>query len=107
MNTIDEENLEIQVSETLSFEHEVSPRLEGMKDDIEYAFGKGEYEKSREDVQRFLQYTLTQEDRVKILQNIVENYEQASIWNYYAVTIFDEDIIRRGINQWIEEKFNF
>lgn len=107
MTTIDEEKLEIQISETLSFSYDVQPRIEEVIENIEDRLKEGEYEESKEDVRRFLQYTMTQEDKVKILRNIVEDYEQELYRSDCVVTIFDEDGILRGINQWIEEKFDF
>ena len=108
MTTIDEEKLEIHLSETFSFEHDVVPKLEEAVDELKERVALGVEDKDEEeDIKKFLVYTLTQEDKVKILKNVVEDYYRETYRGDCEVSLFDEDGINRGINQWIEEKFKF
>jgi hypothetical protein len=45
--------------------------------------------------------------KVAILKNIMEYWNNVSYEDDYEASIFDEDIIREGIYQTIEEEFNF
>lgn len=47
------------------------------------------------------------EFKVAILKNIMEHWNSVSNREDCAVSIFDEEIIREGIYQTIEEEFNF
>ena len=50
---------------------------------------------------------LTREFKVAILKNIMEHWEMVMYRNYCNSSIFDDDVIREGIYQTIEEEFNF
>ena len=50
---------------------------------------------------------LTREFKVAILKNIMEHWEMVMYRNYGKSSIFDDDVIREGIYQTIEEEFNF
>lgn len=47
------------------------------------------------------------EFKVAILKNIMDHWDTVSYREDCEVSIFDEDIIREGIYQTIEDKFNF
>lgn len=50
---------------------------------------------------------LTKDLKVAILKNIMEHWEMVMYRNYGKSSIFDDDVIREGIYQTIEEEFNF
>ena len=50
---------------------------------------------------------LTRDFKVAILKNIMEHWEMVMYRNYGKSSIFDDDVIREGIYQTIEEEFNF
>ena len=50
---------------------------------------------------------LTREFKVAILKNIMEHWEMVMYRNYGKSSIFDDDVIREGIYQTIEDEFNF
>lgn len=50
---------------------------------------------------------LTRDFKVAILKNIMEHWEMVMYRNYGNSSIFDDDVIREGIYQTIEEEFNF
>ena len=49
----------------------------------------------------------SREFKVAILKNIMEHWNNVSYRDDCEVSIFDEDIIREGIYQTIEEEFDF
>ena len=50
---------------------------------------------------------LKRELKVAILKNIMEHWEMVMYRNYCKSSIFDDDVIREGIYQTIEDEFNF
>lgn len=106
MTTIDEEKFELIITENLTFSGDVAPNLEEAKEEIKAQLNEGEYEEDKPNVLRFLQYKLKPEDKIQILKNITEVYEE-SCGRDWTASIFDDDIINEGIDQWIEEKFKF
>ena len=70
MTSIDEEKLEIQLSETFSFEHDVVPKLEDAVEELQEDLSSDSIDKQdATNVKEFLAYTLTHEDKVQILKN--------------------------------------
>lgn len=108
MITINENQECVEISETLHFDGPVQNKyneiLEAQRDDLEI-----DKDELRPDViakiEKFLNYTLTHEDKLEILENIVDKYEISM--NYYEnASIFDDDLIREGIEDWINENFD-
>ena len=54
-------------------------------------------------------YELNEQDKKQILNYIVDEFHEqearASYYDNYNVSIFDEEVIRKGIVLWLEEKF--
>lgn len=108
MITINEDQECVEISEALPFNGPVQNKyneiLEYQRDDLEI-----DKDELRPDViaeiKKFLNYSLTHEDKLKILEYIVDKYERSM--NYYEnASIFDDDLIREGIENWITDNFN-
>ena len=109
MIVINDVNFEIEVKEVFSFEYHALPKYDEIKDDVQGQLEELE-EQERDDIDdivRFLEHTLTDEDKLSILEFIKDDYEYESCNPEYEVSIFDEDGIRKSINDWIEDQFNF
>ena len=109
MISINEKELTVEIKETLSFEHSVQPMFEDIYDDI-----KGVFEDDKDNLdddtiksyQEFLNYKMTNEDKVDILKRIVDDYEFELYRGDCEVSIFDEDGIRKAICDWINDNFD-
>lgn len=109
MLRIDDVNLELVVEEHLSFEYHVDPKYDDIKDDVQCSLDNGEIEDEDilENVKEFLGYVLTTEDKLQILEFIKDDYDYESCNPEYEVSIFEDDLIKKSINDWIEDKFEF
>lgn len=107
MTTIDKEKLEVHVSDTLTFEADVLPVVADIYYTIQEDLQKVERDSDKDNINRFLEYELTHEDKIKILELVVEDYEFEYGRTDSEVSIFDYDGIRRSLEHWIEEKFGF
>lgn len=111
MITVDNEDIAVKIKETLSFVFDVQPKFDEIRENVEYAYDEGEIENDNilDNVKAFLNYELTKEDKLAILNNIVEDYEYEQYSNLegYEVSIFDEDFAEKAIIDWIEETFEF
>ena len=117
MYTINEKDLTIELNETLSFDAHVQPIFDDIREDVradvedtESIEAPIDLEKVDEDLEnkkQFLQHELTHGDKFSILGLILNDYEYESCRADCEVSIFDEDGIRKGINDWIESKFYF
>lgn len=107
---IDKRNLKLVVnSESLDWERDVQNCYDGIKSDIEYELENGDEDfggGSREAIIKFLDYELTNDDKVEILENIMNDYEYELRHADYNISIYDEDGIRHGINMWIYNNFD-
>lgn len=117
MYTINEKELTIEIRETLSFDAHVQPIFDDIHEDVQFDVDDIEsiedpidLEKVDEDLEnkkQFLQHELTHVDKLIILGNILNYYEYAACRADCEISIFDEDGIRKGINDWIEANFDF
>ena len=117
MYTINEKDLTIEVHESFSFDAHVQPIFDDIREDVRFDVDDTEsiedpidLEKVDEDLEnkkQFLQHELTHVDKLIILGNILNDYEYESCRADCEVSIFDEDGIRKGINDWIETYFGF
>jgi hypothetical protein len=124
MVELNEKDLCIEIRESLSWDGSVKSVLEDIHQELKDWYennlddikNTGEaYDatpEEMEDCKKFLDFIdmesdLSKEFKVAILKNIMENWDTVSYSNDYEVSIFDEDIIREGIFQTIEEEFNF
>ena len=114
MTVIDEKELTINITESLSFEHTVQPVYDDFYYDIqtlvEERKDKGDsveddYELA--EMEKFLAYELTKEDKLEILENIKEEYDYESYRSDCIVSLFDEDGINKAISYWIDANFGF
>ena len=107
MLVIHENDLSIEVSEQLNFDYHVFPIFLELQEEAQYDLEeaeKEEYHKDLNDLKRFAYYQLTKQDKLKILGFIMDNYEFES--NDYNVSLFDEDLIRKSIQEWLEQNFD-
>lgn len=121
MVELNEKDLCLEIREYLTWDNSVKYVFEDIHQEI-----KDWYENSLEDINenddnldemencgRFLDTInnmgndLTRDFKVAILKNIMEHWEMVMYRNYGNSSIFDDDVIREGIYQTIEEEFNF
>ena len=121
MVELNEKDLCLEIREYLTWDNSVKNVFEDIHNEI-----KDWYENNLEDIDendaerdemencgRFLDTInnmgkdLTREFKVAILKNIMEHWEMVMYRNYCNSSIFDDDVIREGIYQTIEEEFNF
>ena len=121
MVELNEKDLCLEIREYLTWDNSVKYVFEDIHQEI-----KDWYENSLENINenddnldemencgRFLDAInnmgndLTRDFKVAILKNIMEHWEMVMYRNYGKSSIFDDDVIREGIYQTIEEEFNF
>ena len=121
MVELNEKDLCLEIREYLTWDNSVKNVFEDIHNEI-----KDWYENNLDDINendverdemencgRFLDTInnmgkdLTREFKVAILKNIMEHWEMVMYRNYCNSSIFDDDVIREGIYQTIEERFNF
>ena len=109
MVVINDVNFEIEVKEVFSFEYNALPKYDEIKSEVSDILGNDEIddEDILESVNEFLEHELTDADKLSILEFIKDDYEYESFNPEYEVSIFDEDRIRKSINDWIENEFEF
>ena len=97
----------IEISEFLSFKGTVQNEYDTILEDLKFNL-ENESELSSEEVEntrKFVNYVLSHEDKMKILEYIVDEYYSSS--NYFEnQSIFDEDLIQKGIKDWINDNFD-
>ena len=108
MVEVNESNICLEIKETLSFECRVQYIYDEIKGEVKDAY-ENEYliEDDIEAGEAFINHELTVSDKLKILEYIKDDYEYNSCQAEYEVSIFDEDGIRKAINDWVEEEFGF
>ena len=110
MIEINENEIEIEIKETLSFKHHVQHIFDDVyaevKDNLE-TYPEDYDEDELEARKEFLDHELTKEDKLEILEIIKDKYEYESCSLEYEVSIFDEDNIRDCICEWINGNFEF
>ena len=108
MITINEDQECVEISEFLQFNGPVQNKYNEIVEALQFDLDMNKDElhpDSIEDTKKFLNYTLTHEDKLKILEYIVDKYERSM--NYYEnASIFDDDLIREGIENWITDNFD-
>ena len=121
MVELNEKDLCLEIREYLTWDNSVKYVFEDIHQEI-----KDWYENNLEDIDendnnldemencgRFLDTInnmgkdLTRDFKVAILKNIMEHWEMVMYRNYGKSSIFDDDVIREGIYQTIEDEFNF
>lgn len=125
MVELNEKDLCLEIREQLSWDGSVKFAFEEIRQELEDWYENNlediketgiAYDASYEDMENcgnFLDYAscmekdLSREFKVAILKNIMEHWNNVSYRDDCEVSIFDEDIIREGIYQTIEEEFDF
>lgn len=125
MVELNEKDLCIEVREQLSWDGSVKSEFEEIRQELEDWYENNlediketgiAYDASYEDMENcghFLDYVSGMEKdwprefKVAILKNIMDHWDTVSYREDCEVSIFDEEIIREGIYQTIEEEFNF
>ena len=121
MVELNEKDLCLEIREYLTWDNSVKNVFEDIHNEI-----KDWYENNLDDINendverdemencgRFLDTInnmgkdLTRDFKVAILKNIMEHWEMVMYRNYCNSSIFDDDVIREGIYQTIEDEFNF
>ena len=106
MVEINETTVSIEIKETLSFECNVQPIYDDIKSEVQDAYDN-EYliEDDIDAGESFINYELTVSNKLEILEFIKDEYEYQSFNPEYEVSIFDKDVIRKAIIDWIEDEF--
>ena len=116
MVELNEKDLCLEIREYLTWDNSVKYVFEEIHQEIKdwYDINESDDEVDQiDDCRRFLDAInkmgkdLTRDFKVAILKNIMEHWEMVMYRNYCNSSIFDDDVIREGIYQTIEEKFNF
>lgn len=108
MITINEENESIEISECLAFSGKVQEEYNKILEDQQFDLENSPDIFSSDDIEnvkKFVNHILTHEDKLKILEYIMDEYDRSS--NYFDnQSIFDEDLIQKGIEDWINDNFD-
>ena len=108
MVEVNESSICLEIKESLSFECNVQCIYDDIKGEVKDAYENEDLiEDDIEAGEAFINYELTVSDKLKILEYIKDDYEYESCQAEYEVSIFDEDGIRKAINDWVEETFEF
>jgi hypothetical protein len=125
MVELNEKDLCIEVHEQLSWDGSVKFVFNEIKEELSDWYENNledikedgiAYDASYEDMEncgKFLDFVSymekdwSREFKVAVLKNIIEHWNNVSYREDCEVSIFDEDIIREGIFQTIEEEFDF
>ena len=113
MIEVNEKELKIVIGHSLDWDNEVEDQYNYIKDDIEYDYEENSEEFDEEELanqKKFLDYELTNEDKIAILTQIKDDYIYEVNHNEYSsfeVNIHDEDGIQGSIRKWIKDKFDF
>ena len=121
MVELNEKDLCLEIREYLTWDNSVKHVFEDIHNEI-----KDWYENNLDDINendverdetencgRFLDTInnmgkdLTRDFKVAILKNIMEHWDMVMYRDYCKSSIFDDDVIREGIYQTIEDEFNF
>ena len=102
MVEVNEKDLSLEIKETLSFQHCVQNVYDEAYSEFEY--NKEDYDE--EVVNKFLNYELTDEDKIEMLNNIKDEYEYNCCHDDGEVSIFDYNVIRKVVDTFIEEHFD-
>lgn len=112
MIEVNEKELKIIIGHSLDWDNEVEDHYNNIKSDIEYDYEEKSEEYDEEDIsawKEFLDYELTNEDKIEILTKIKEDYEYEVNHNEYSsfeVNIHDDELIQNSIKSWIENNFS-
>lgn len=112
MIEVNEKELKIVIGQSLDWDNEVANHYNDIKIDIEYEYEENSEEFDEEDIsvwKDFLDYELTNEDKIEILTKIKEDYEYEVNHNEYSpfeVSIHDYELIQNSIKSWIENNFS-
>lgn len=107
MIEVNTKSFEIEVKETFSFECNALPELEIIEDNIQFEYENGDVEDCKEEIENFLDHELTDDDKVNILECIKHEFEEAQYIPDCNISIFDTNVIIKGIESWIENEFGF
>lgn len=116
MFEINEKDCSIEIKECLTWEGSVLPRLDAIKDELEniYDINKDDLDDmTKEDLENCknaldaIKAGLSQREKVAILCEIINYFEQVTYREDIEVSIFAQDIIEEGIYRFIEEEFEF
>lgn len=125
MVELNEKDLCIEIRERLSWDHTVKFIFNEIKEELTDWYENNlediredgiAYDASYEDMEncgRFLDFVSdmekdwSREFKVATLKNIMDHWQTVTYTNDCEASIFDEDVIREGIYQTIEEEFNF
>lgn len=106
---VNEKDFAVEIKETLSFKHHIQPVYDKFLEDTKNIIdGKTTFVVSTDDfdgMNKFVNHTLTGDDKIDILKSIADDYEYESCQDG-GISIFDEDLIYSVVQNWIEKKFD-
>lgn len=116
MFEINEKDCSIEIKEYLTWEGSVLPCLDVIKEELEniYDINKDDFDDMTEEELKncknaldAIKAGLGQRERIAILSEIINYFEQVTYRNDIEVSIFAHDIIEEGIYRFIEDEFEF
>ena len=103
MLRLNEKDISIEITETLSFEHHVLPAINEIKEEFKYELEDPE-NANWVPAQEFVDCIIDDEDKLNILKRIMGDYEVNS--SHYDFSIFDEKFLREEVCDWLEAEFD-
>ena len=95
MVTLNAKDFELEIKEFLTFDGDILNVYNDLKD----IFVDGDEEES--EIYNFLHHKITDDDKIEILTNLKNEYGDG----YGYDSIFDEELIKKILIDWINEKF--
>ena len=96
-------------AEGISFDKNVNHIYKNYVDEIQEElnnYGEDDFDEDAIKMQAIINYKLTNDDKFKTLEKIVDNFEyEYSYHGNCAISIYDEDLIKSGIRNYLEIKF--
>ena len=96
---------EIALDVKMNFDEVFKPFFDEIQEGVSFSKSCGEYEDNLDNVNRFINYTLTDEDKLTIIKLIKSNWTM-KVKEGGTQELFNDDIIIKSISQFIEIKFD-
>ena len=126
MYKLNEKSLEIEITETLSFENHIKPKLDDIAEEFGYELEEAniDFSEDNEDqdqefdsdmdrlrnIKKFMDDynndNLSHDDYIEILETVYSHWEYITSDGMINSSIFDEDIIKEGIFDWLETNYD-
>lgn len=127
MFKLNEDSLEIEITEILSFDNHIKPKLDEIADDLSQELDESDYDFSDDNEEQNQEEFDSDEDKLRNIKHFIDDYNNDNIshdeykdlletvyshWEYVTCdgfdnrSVFDEDIIKEGIYEWLENNYD-